>query len=144
MDTSLERIRAKIAELEATLANLHIAERELEALEAHPAAAAKPMGKEPMRKARRVSKPKRTLKATDEPTPSAPGRQTIGAAITEALSEHGALAVGEIADRIIQTGRDINKRAVSFSLQALKKRGVVKSADGKWMLPKARAARARA
>jgi DNA invertase Pin-like site-specific DNA recombinase len=37
MDTSLERIRAKIAELETKLADLRIAERELQALEKVPA-----------------------------------------------------------------------------------------------------------
>jgi hypothetical protein len=37
MDTSIKRIRAKIAELEAKLSNLRIAERELLALETAPA-----------------------------------------------------------------------------------------------------------
>jgi hypothetical protein len=36
----------------------------------------------------------------------------------------------------------INNRTVSFSLQALKKRGLVKSSDGKWTL-KARSRRVR-
>jgi len=125
MNTSLERIRAKIAELEKSLDNLRIAERELQAFETPS---------EPKPKART---PK--AKATEE----APARQTIGAAIAEVLTEHGALAVGEIADFINAAGREINKRAVSFSLQALKRRGVVTSADGKWMLPKARSRQAR-
>ena len=56
--------------------------------------------------------------------------QTIGAAIADVLGQHGALSAAEIADHIRATGRDINNRTVSFSLQALKKRGLVKSADG--------------
>src|ERR1700730_2002620 len=116
MDTSLERIRAKIAELETKLADLRIAERELLALE-----------KFPVRKTR----------AQEEP------RHTIGAAIADVLAQHGALSAAEIADHIRATGRDINNRAVSFSLQALKKRGLVRSAEGRWTLPKARSRRTR-
>ncbi|MBA3726610.1 MAG: hypothetical protein H0W86_09190 [Armatimonadetes bacterium] len=73
----------------------------------------------------------------------ADARQTIGAAIADVLGQHGALSAAEIADRIKAAGRDISNRAVSFSLQALKKRGLVKSADGRWTLPKARSRRAR-
>jgi Ribonuclease R winged-helix domain len=121
MDTSLERIRAKIAELEAKLADLRIAERELLALEKLPA-----------RKTRTVLGPNQ-----------AEAHQTIGAAIADILGQHGALSSAEIADHIRATGRDINNRAVSFSLQALKKRGFVKSADGKWAPPKVRSRQTR-
>jgi len=38
----------------------------------------------------------------------------------------------------------INNRTVSFSLQALKKRGLAKNIDGKWAAPKARGRRAAA
>jgi repressor of nif and glnA expression len=69
--------------------------------------------------------------------------QTIGAAIADVLGQLGALSAAEIADRIKAAGRDISNRAVSFSLQALKKRGLVKSADGRWTLPKARSRRVR-
>jgi hypothetical protein len=48
------------------------------------------------------------------------------------LGQQGALSAAEIAEHIRATGRDINNRTVSFSLQALKKRGLAKSADGKW------------
>jgi len=127
MDSSLERIRAKIAELEAKLADLRIAERELLALEKLPA-----------RKTRTVPGPKRKPKASDEKE----ARHTIGAAIADVLGQHGTLSWAEIADHIRATGRDINNRAVSFSLQALKKRGLIKSADGKWALLKVRSQRA--
>ncbi|WP_036261359.1 winged-helix domain-containing protein [Methylocapsa aurea] len=133
MDTSIELIRTKIAELEAKIADLRIAERELQALE-----------KPPARKTRLAPgpKPKRkpAEKPTEKPEPSEEGaaRQTIGAAIANVLGQHGALSVGEIADLIKATGRDITNRTISFSLQALKKRGLVKGADGKWSLPKTR------
>ena len=44
MDTSLERIRAKIAELEAMIADLRIAEREIRALEKLPASSLRSCG----------------------------------------------------------------------------------------------------
>jgi hypothetical protein len=72
MDISLERIRAKIVELEAKLSDLRIVERELESLEKHSA-----------RKTRIAPgpKPKRKPEATDQ----AEARQTIGAAIADVL-----------------------------------------------------------
>jgi hypothetical protein len=125
MDTSIERIRAKIAELEAKLSNLRIAERELLALETAPA---------PRTKAAPRLKPKRKSKA-NRPSPV---RQTIGADIAQALGEHGALPVAEIAGQIKAAGRDVGKGSVSHSLQAMKKQGLVKSGNGRWMLSKAR------
>jgi hypothetical protein len=87
MDTSLERIRAKIAELEAKLADLRIAERELVAL-----------GPAPARKSTAARTPKVKPKRKGKgPSPASP---TIGAAIAEVLHEHGALAVTEIAEQI--------------------------------------------
>ena len=65
-------------------------------------------------------------------------RQTIGAAIAQVLGEHGALPVAEIAGQIKAAGRDIGKRSVSHSLQAMKKQGLVKSGNGRWMLSRAR------
>ena len=129
MDSSLERIRTKIAELEAKLADLRIAERELLAL-------AKP----PARKRRTVPGPKAKRKPRASGQEEA--RHTIGGAIAGVLGQHGALSSPEIADHIRAAGRDINNRAVSFSLQALKKRGLVKSANGKWALLKVRSRRA--
>ena len=127
MDTSIERIRAKIAEMEAKLSNLRIAERELLALETAPAPRTK--------KGAPRLKPKRKPKAN---RPSSV-RQTIGAAIAQVLGEHGALPVAEIAGQIKAAGRDVGKRSVSHSLQAMKKQGLVKSGNGRWMLSKARA-----
>jgi cell pole-organizing protein PopZ len=80
-------------------------------------------------------KPGRKPKAVAGPGP----RQTIGAAITDALGDQGALSVAEIAARIEATGRSIDKRSISYSLQAMKKQGRVKAADGNWLLVKARA-----
>lgn len=139
MSTSLERIREKITELEAKISDLRIVERELQALDRQPAPKARLAPKPP--KPRQKRKP-----ATAESQPEAEGqpeaRQTIGAAIADVLGEHGPLSVAEIAEHVKAAGRDINNRTVSFSLQALKKRGLVKGADGKWALPKARAKRA--
>jgi hypothetical protein len=129
MDTSLERIRAKIAELETKLVNLRIAERELQELD-----------KSSTRKTKALpeSVVKSESKAIEEPNT----KQTIGAAITEILGKYGALSAAGIAEQIVATGRDINNRAVSFALQALKKRGLVKGANGEWTLVKTRRARA--
>src|ERR1700736_6274755 len=95
MDTSLERIRAKIAELEAKLADLRIAERELLALEKLPA-----------RKTRTMLGPK--AKHKPQPSDQAEAHQTIGAAIADILGQHGALSSAEIADHIRATGRDMH------------------------------------
>ena len=134
MDTSLERIRAKIAELEAKIADLRIAEREIRALEKLPSRKTRPApGPKPK------PKPKRKPEASNQ----AEARQTIGSAIADVLGQQGALSAAEIAEHIRGTGRDINNRTVSFSLQSLKKRGLAKSADGKWTLRMARSRRAR-
>lgn len=131
MDTSLERIRAKIAELEAKISDLRIAERELHALEDLPA-----------RRTRAAAAPKTTVeapKAKRGPKPkTGPRGETIGAAITAVLDEHGSVSAAEIAERIKATGRDITNRTVSFALQALKKRGLAKNTNGKWSPPKSR------
>ena len=125
MATSLERIRAKIAEFEAKLTDLRIAERELVALEPAPAR-------------RTINRRAAKLKPTRREKVAPPTRQTIGAAITDVLNAHGALSAAEIAEQIEAGGREIGKRTVSQSLQALKKLGRVKMRGGKWMLPKAR------
>ena len=142
MDTSPERIHTKIAELETKIADLRIAEREILALDqvstrpTRTASAPKPKQK-PGPKATPRPKFRGELKASEP----AEARQTIGAAISEVLDQHGALSVADIAERIKATGRDINNRTVSFALQALKKRGLVKSKDGKWTPSKTRARR---
>jgi hypothetical protein len=134
MDISLERIRAKIAELEAKIADLRIAEREIRALEKLPSRKTRP-GPGPKAK----PKPKRKPEASNQ----AGARQTIGSAIADVLGRRGTLSAAEIAEHIRATGRDISNRTVSFSLQSLKKRGLAKSADGKWALPKADSRRVR-
>ena len=129
MNTSIDRIRAKIAELEARIADLHIAERELEALDA-------------------VSAPRGKLKAKAKQKPAtrnaSEARQTIGAAITEVLNRTGALPLAELAEQITAAGREVSGGTLSNTLQTMKKRGAVKAAGGKWMLPKPRAKRASA
>jgi hypothetical protein len=52
------------------------------------------------------------------------------------------MAADQEREHVKATGRDINNRTVSFALQALKKRGLVKNTDGKWAAAKARARRA--
>jgi len=134
MGTSLERIRAKIIALEAKIADLRIAEREIQALDKLPARKTRPApGPKPK------PKPKRKPEASNQ----AEARQTIGSAIADVLGRRGALSAAEIAEHIRAKGRDISNRTVSFSLQSLKKRGLAKSADGKWALPKANSRRVR-
>jgi hypothetical protein len=136
METSIERIHAKIAELEARIGDLRIAEREIQALDKISAPgtgfllAPKPKPVVPTKPAGRP----RT--AGDAAPP-----QTIGAAITELLDRHGPLSATEIAEHIKATGRDINNRSVSFTLQALKKRGLAKTVGRKWLSGKSRSRR---
>jgi predicted transcriptional regulator len=130
MDTALERIRAKITELEEKLASLRIAERELLALD-----------KKSARKAP-ATRESNTEPTASEIVPADALRQTISGTITEVLAQHGPLSVKEISELITSLGRDINNRAISFSLQAMKKRGLVKSADGVWKLVGRRVKRA--
>jgi len=128
MKNSIDRIRAKIADLEARITDLRIAERELEALDTTPA----PRGK---LKAKTKRKPK-----TDD---AAIAPQTVGAAITDVLSRNGALPLAELAEHIRTAGREVSGGTLSNTLQTMKKRGTVKNGGGKWMLPKTRARRAR-
>src|ERR1700680_5268543 len=94
MDTSVERIRAKIAELEAKIADLRIAEREIRALQKLPSRKTRP-GPGP--------KPKRKPEASNQ----AEARQTIGSAIADVLGQQGALSAAAIAEQIRATRRDI-------------------------------------
>jgi hypothetical protein len=146
MDTAIERIHAKIADLEAKIIDLRIAEREIQALDkvtvrqtkAAPSPASK--GKQKPGRKPKALKPQSIKPQTSEATEP---RQTMGAAVTEVLDQHGALSATEISEHIKATGRDINNRAVSFTLQGLKKRGLAKNTDGKWSAGKARGRRAR-
>jgi hypothetical protein len=134
MDTSLERIREKIVDLEAKLVNLRIAEHELLALE--------------------KSAPRKAISTRPEPAPEpeaeaeasspAAAQQTIGATISDILRQYGALPVVGIAEHAAETRKDISNRSISFALQAMKKRGLVKSANGEWTLLKGRSKRGRA
>lgn len=144
MDTALENIHAKIAELETRIADLRIAEREILALDKISAPRARTES-EPKQRQKPGPKPTDQPKRRGRPKASEPteGRQTIGAAIAEVLDQHGALSAAEISERIKATGRDIDNRSVSFALQALKKRGLAKNTDGKWAAPKARGRRGR-
>jgi len=128
MNSALSQIRAKIADLETKIVSLRIAEQEL--LELEPAVS-------------HQETPAR-LKTEQAPrlTSSSSHRQTIGAAITEVLTTRGALSVAQIADEIEAGGREIDRRKVSFALQALKKQGLAKlENDGNWALTKGRTKR---
>ena len=127
MTNSIDRIRAKIADLEARIADLRIAERELEALDIAPVLRSKPKAK---------AKRKSTAHAV------MPAPQTVGAAITEVLSKNGALPLAELAEQIRSAGREVSGGTLSNTLQTMKKRGAVKSSGGKWILPKTRTRRA--
>ena len=129
MTNSIDRIRAKIADLEARIADLRIAERELEALDTAPVLRGKP-------------KAKAKRKSTAHAVTLAP--QTVGAAITEVLSKNGALPLAELAEQIRSAGREVSGGTLSNTLQTMKKRGAVKSSDGKWTLPKTRTKHTRA
>ena len=144
MPTAVEQIRTKIAELEARIGGLRIAERELQALERVSSREGK---KAPAPKAKQKPGPKARAKPKSAAVKSngqsaareqAGSRQTIGGAITEVLVQHGSLPAAEISERIKASGRDINNRTVSFALQALKKRGLAKNTDGKWTAAKGR------
>jgi hypothetical protein len=129
MKKSIKHLRAKITELEARIADLRIAKRELETLDATPAPRTKPKAK-----AKRKS-------ATHNPSEA---RQTVGAAITEVLTRTGALPLAELAEQLRTAEREVSSGTLSNTLQVMKNRGAVKSSGGKWMLPKTRAKRARA
>ena len=129
MKTSIEHIRAKITELEARIADLRIAERELEALDTGPA---------PRRKLKAKAKRKSATHNASE------ARQTVGTAITEVLNRTGALPLAELAEQFRAAEREVSGGTLSNTLQTMKKRGTVKSGGGKWMLPKTRAKKARA
>ena len=129
MKTSIEHIRAKITELEARITDLRIAERELVALDT-------------------VSAPRGKLNAKAKRKPAthnaSEARQTVGAAITEVLNRTGALPLAELTEQLRTAERKVSGGTLSNTLQTMKKRGAVKSAGGKWMLPKTRAKRASA
>lgn len=128
MDTALDRIREKIAELEMKIADLRVTERELSMLERAPARGAN---------ARTGRKSKRAAAA--KPASAAAARMTIGGAIADVLNAHGPLAVADIAEQLRAAGREIDNRSVSFALQALKKQGLVKKTNGEWGPAKGRA-----
>lgn len=128
MNPALTLIRTRIAELEAKIVNLRIAEQEL--LE---------LGSTPLQRETAPATPK--AERASKATTSSPAPQTIGSAITSVLNTRGALSVAEIAEKIKASGREIDRRKISFSLQALKKQGLVKMEDGNWVLAKLQAKR---
>src|SRR5208337_1146972 len=97
MDTPLERIRTKIAELETKIADLRIAEREIQALDQVSAPLTR-TASEPKLKQKPGPKATPRSKLRGEPKASEPTepRQTIGAAISEVLDQHGALSAADI------------------------------------------------
>ena len=140
MNTSLERIRAKIAKLDAQIANARIAEREILVLEKDIGRPKKPtLGRPPKAESKAKSAPKKKAVAAGSAETGQPeARQSIASAITGVLGVHGSLPAAKIAEQLKASGRDITNRTVSFSLQGLKKRRLVKSANGEWSLLKTR------
>ena len=145
MQTSLERIHEKIADLETKISHLRIAERELLALDKVAARQTK-LAPSPAPKAKQKPGPKHASRKLQTSTPladkAAEPRQSVAAAISEVLDQHGALSAAEISERINAAGREVNNRSVSFALQGLKKRGLAKTKDGKWSAGKTRGRRA--
>jgi hypothetical protein len=125
MDTALEHIRAKIHELEGKLVDLKITERELLKLDKAPA-------QKPRKIIEPISEPE--LQGEADSTHSAVPKQSMSATIKDVLARHGALSVKGISEQIAASGAVITNRAISFALQAMKKRGLVKSANGEWKL----------
>jgi ribosomal protein L9 len=145
MQTTLERIHEKIADLETKISHLRIAERELLALDKVAARQTK-VAPTPAPKAKQKPGPKPASRKTQTSKPlaskAAEPRQSLAAAISEVLDQHGALSAAEISERINAAGREVNNRSVSFALQGLKKRGLAKNTGGKWSVGKARGRRA--
>jgi hypothetical protein len=119
---SLTQIRAQIAELETKIANLRIAEREVEALE--PAS-------------QRRATPKAKVAQKPKPESVAKTQQTVGDAIIEVLGRNASLPLADIAEEISKAGRDVRIGTVSTTLGRLQSRGIVKSGGGIWKLAKA-------
>lgn len=130
MKSSLDRIREAIAELEETIASLRVAERELQGLE-------RTSPTEP-----RAPRAEKGSRGKVRPTPAAvraaPEAQTIAGAIAAVLDPRDGLAVADIAARVKAAGREIDNRGVSFALQAMKKKGLVKNGKKGWLLGKPR------
>jgi len=127
LETSLERIRARIAKLENSLINLRITESEIYALEGAPTKTDKVQAEPPRKRGR---KPK---VVTSEAAESG-AELSISATIKSLLKQNGPLSVKAMAAHIATAGRDINNRSLSFTLQALKKQGFVRSVAGEWKL----------
>ncbi|SFK90933.1 hypothetical protein SAMN05444581_1522 [Methylocapsa palsarum] len=145
MLTSLERIHEKIADLETKISHLRIAERELLALDKGSSrqtkAAPSPAPKAKQKPATKSSS--RKLQTSKPPaSKAAEPRQSVAAAISEVLGQHGDLSASEISGLINAAGPEVNNRSVSFALQGLKKRGLAKNTGGKWSVGKERSRRA--
>ncbi|WP_395698185.1 winged-helix domain-containing protein [Methylocella sp.] len=146
MDTSLERIRAKIAELESKIEDLRAAERVLAELDATPArraprAAAAAAAAAPVAASPAPASPAAPARRRGRRKASAGGgpRQTMADVISEALDEKGPMSASDLSEELKGAGRDITNRMVSFALQAMKKRGLARNVDGKWSSLKPRA-----
>jgi hypothetical protein len=129
MNTAIDRVRTKIAELEAKLADLRIAERELRALEVPPAKKPSPAARpEPS------ARPKPTAGGHKAKGGGRPKGQTITGAVVEILRQQGTLTVPAIAKEIKSTGGKIGNRSVYYSLRELKKRGLAAVEGKNWTL----------
>jgi hypothetical protein len=132
MNTALERVRTKISELEARLADLRIAERELLALELPPRA--KPARATPPAHPAETKAGRAATRRQPTAARATPKRQSIAATVIETLSRLGSLPVPEIAKEIKGKGRKISSRSISYALKDLKKRGRVANEGSQWTL----------
>jgi len=121
VEEQLTRIGLRIAATEEKLHRLRITERTLlDLLRDAPARAGSPIpAAQQMPGIRQFASQKRL---------SIPGL------IVEALSQQQPLSVPQLSDHIARRGKKATNRAISFSLQALKRRGLLRSSDGEWRL----------
>lgn len=137
MDTSLERIRAKIAEFESKIEDLRAAERVLAELDEAPAPRAPRAAAPAASPAVPAAAPARRRGRRKASAGSGP-RQTMADVISEVLDGKGPLSASDISEELKGSRPDITNRMVSFALQAMKKRGLAKNVDGKWSSLKSR------
>jgi len=118
MDNALSLIQAKIAEVEAKLAHLKVAEAELSKLAKSPSK---------FRVAAPTKKSKVTV-ATD-----ANNDKPLTQRIRDVLRSSDGMTALQIIELLA-----VENRAVSFALQAMKRRGEAKNKDRVWSIAKRR------
>jgi len=136
MDNALTLIQEKISEVEAKLAHLRIAEAELTKL----TKAAQGF---------RIAAPTKKSQVTVKGKAVTEGEETRAKSLTslirETLAASEGLTVAQLRETLISGPHPgINNRAVSFTLQALKRKGEARNQDNVWSIVKRRGRKARA